>query len=302
MNKRIVLFLLASFLVACNDGDIIITSFEFDEVDLQLCNGSGENEYVFYKIGKEVNEAIAFTFQNEQFSDTIPTGTPISINLATEAGDLVYRKFSGEVPATYFCGSVPPNNITITEELFSLSGNATIVTEIVTEDDDDGIPAAEEDINNDGNLENDDTDNDGIPNYKDADDDDDNILTVIELPNNIPDNDDPRDSDEDGIPDYLDNDDDNDGVLTRNEDTNGEDGPREDDDNNDNIPNYLQADQVTAYPNPINNFNTIETTYRTSVSITNLELSSDSQTLDSDTYVLGFRDITIDKINKKDEK
>ena len=44
MNKHIVLFLLASFLVACNDGDIIITSFEFDEVDLQLCTGSGENE------------------------------------------------------------------------------------------------------------------------------------------------------------------------------------------------------------------------------------------------------------------
>ncbi|WP_378187464.1 hypothetical protein ACE939_03875 [Aquimarina sp. W85] len=302
MNKLIALLLISSFLCACDDGDIIITSFEFDDVELQLCEGSGKNEFVFFKLGVAVNEAIALTFKSDEFSNIVPTVIPIKINLATNEGALTYRKFSSEVPTDYFCSIVPPTNVTITEELFSLAGNATIVTDIILEDDDDGVPAEDEDINNDGNLENDDTDKDGIPNYKDADDDDDNIPTIIELPNNIPDNDDPRDSDEDGIPDYLDNDDDNDGILTRNEDTNGEDGPRADDDNNDNIPNYLQVDQITEYPTAINNFNTIKTTYRTSVSITELALSSESQTLDSDTYVLGFKDTTIDKINEKDEK
>lgn len=50
------------------------------------------------------------------------------------------------------------------------------------------------------------------------------------------------DTDEDGIPDYLDKDDDNDGILTKNEDANGDGDPRNDDSDGDGIPDYLDAD------------------------------------------------------------
>lgn len=67
-----------------------------------------------------------------------------------------------------------------------------------------------EDLNEDGDLENDDTDGDGIP-------------------------------------DYLDNDDDNDGIFTQNENYDGDFDPRNDDTDEDGIPNYLDADDVTFH-------------------------------------------------------
>ncbi|WP_291870112.1 hypothetical protein [Maribacter sp.] len=71
----------------------------------------------------------------------------------------------------------------------------------------DGISSIEEDINKDGNLLNDDTDEDNIPNYLDTDDDGDGTLTREEIEDDngnmivmppYP------DTDNDGIPDYLD--------------------------------------------------------------------------------------------------
>ena len=61
--------------------------------------------------------------------------------------------------------------------------------------DSDGILTGNEDVNGDGDVENDDTDADGTPNYLDADDDGDGIPTIDEGTG---------DSDGDGVPDYLD--------------------------------------------------------------------------------------------------
>lgn len=68
--------------------------------------------------------------------------------------------------------------------------------------DDDGVSDSDEDLNNNGNLDDDDTDSDGIPNYLDDDDDDDGILTINEDYNL---NGDPTDDDTDssGVADYL---------------------------------------------------------------------------------------------------
>ncbi|MEZ4970157.1 MAG: hypothetical protein R2814_10995 [Flavobacteriaceae bacterium] len=58
----------------------------------------------------------------------------------------------------------------------------------------DGVSTILEDLDGDGDLFNDDTDGDGIPNYLDADDDGDGVLTKDEL----------GDADNNGVPDYLD--------------------------------------------------------------------------------------------------
>lgn len=131
--------------------------------------------------------------------------------------------------------------------------------------DNDTVPTADEDLNADGNLANDDTDFDGIPNYLDNDDDGDLILTNLEYVfargetqaiQSI------LDTDNDGIPNYLDNDDDGDGVLTFLEDYNGNGNPLDDDLNNDGTPDFLDPlvtlstttfetlDGISIYPNP----------------------------------------------------
>ena len=68
--------------------------------------------------------------------------------------------------------------------------------------DEDGVSDSDEDLNSNGNLADDDTDSDGIPNYMDNDDDNDGVLTINEDYNL---NGDPTDDDTDnsGIADYL---------------------------------------------------------------------------------------------------
>ena len=133
------------------------------------------------------------------------------------------------------------------------------------DEDNDGVPNSFEDLNMDGNLDNDDTDGDSIPNYLDPDDDGDGVPTADEsgdtdgdsIPNYLDPDDDgdsvltiyedptlPRDTDGDSIPDYLDNDDDGDGIETSDEnpDPNGDGNPNDAVDTDMNgIPDYLQA-------------------------------------------------------------
>jgi len=73
----------------------------------------------------------------------------------------------------------------------------------VSDDDNDGVISILEDVDGDGDVKNDDTDEDLIPNYLDIDDDGDGILTKDEDANDDGDlsND---DDDSDGIPNYLD--------------------------------------------------------------------------------------------------
>jgi len=70
------------------------------------------------------------------------------------------------------------------------------------------------------------------------------------------------DTDGDGIPNYLDNDDDGDGILTADEDYNNNGDPTDDDTNNNGIPDYLEAEVALAvndferahfsiFPNPV---------------------------------------------------
>ena len=76
--------------------------------------------------------------------------------------------------------------------------------------DNDGVFDVYEDINGDNNLDNDDTDQDGTPNY-------------------------------------LDEDDDGDGVNTADEDYDGDNDPTNDDTDGDGIPNYLDANDINIY-------------------------------------------------------
>lgn len=71
--------------------------------------------------------------------------------------------------------------------------------------DQDGIFSHFEDLNDNGEVGDDDTDGDLLPNFFDADDDGDGVLTIYE---DLDDDGDPRndDSDGDGIPNYLDSD------------------------------------------------------------------------------------------------
>jgi hypothetical protein len=136
----------------------------------------------------------------------------------------------------------------------------------------DSVATADEDLNADTNLANDDTDLDGIPNFIDNDDDGDLILTSVEYVFNRSANAALAllDTDNDGIANYLDNDDDGDNVLTIDEDYNNNNNPADDDTNANSIPDYLEnavalgvnifdvKKNVTIFPNPVSTVLNIE--------------------------------------------
>jgi len=241
MKKFLFTIIAISFLASCDDGDIIVTSFDFEEQTLERCVNF-DSQFVFFKINPNNNESIALTFTTNE--DIFGAGDGQmevrEYQMQLDGNDnLIYRRFNNNITSDYFCNPIPPATPIVVEEFTSPDGTITVFTE-GTFADSDGIPSEIEDPT--GLI---DTDEDGIQNILDFDDDGDNVPTAQE---GVVLNDDgtinetlTRDTDLDGIFDYLDNDDDNDGILTINEDSNMDLDPSNDnsDPNNETLDDYL---------------------------------------------------------------
>jgi gliding motility-associated-like protein len=169
----------------------------------------------------------------------LPPGT--SINAAT--GEITVENASLMQPGIYTLG------ISTTDNGGGISIH-TITVEILAstlDSDGDGVLDIDEDVNMDSDPANDDTDQDGQPNYLDADDDGDGVPTATEDINN---NSDPKDDDTDGdgTPNYLDQDDDGDGMPSAEEDANGNGDLTDDDCDKDGLPDYLDANLCDIVP------------------------------------------------------
>lgn len=214
------LFLLFIF-TSCDDGDIVVTTFEFEDEEFNMC--SNERTKLLYHINNnQVFETLSIQISGTQFSNQdrvlITREQPVSVTLSGE-NVIIYRTYDGAIPNNYFCQSVPPATPRVLQEYRSVGGSLVITTNIiynsrngVADHDGDGIPSLEE-----GMADQRDTDGDGIPDYLDIDDDGDNVRTSVEIANvgDSPVANGYKDTDGDGIPNYLDPDDDGDDVPTR---------------------------------------------------------------------------------------
>jgi len=293
MKYRFFLIALSLFLISCDDGDIIVTDFSFDEISLELCETTDSNGYIYFKINNTTLEAISLNFTESSFSEATEGAFDLTLSSTNK---VVYRKFNTEIDNTYYCGVIPPSNVSVVEEYVSTGGSASVVTAITDEDDGDGIDAIREDLNGNGDLEDDDTDGDGIPNYKDQDDDNDNILTVDEISNDnstITFLNTDNDTDADGNPIYnhLDNDDDGDGVLTKFEDLDGNSDPTNDRMDSTTLAYYLDPTAATEVDetkkaNIVARGNSVQTEYTTTILFTNLVLEGLDQTVVNENLTL----------------
>ncbi|MFT5864190.1 MAG: hypothetical protein ACI828_002864 [Flavobacteriales bacterium] len=265
--KKILVILTALLIWSCDDGDIIVTSFDFDEQTLQTCT---DFDFVYFKINPDNNETLAL-----QFSTTLPFQTEEGsreISLSS-SNQITYRRFNRDITASYFCNAIPPTQPTVVEEFTSNVGDITLVT-VGTLDDEDGIPAELE-----AGM---DTDGDGIENDLDFDDDGDNVPTRFEgvvITDGIIDVLLTRDTDGDGTFDYLDTDDDGDGTLTIDEDPNMDLDPMNDnsDPDDDTTDDYLNPDIDTSYD--IEAFREHETVFddiEITITMTNLDFRNEN--------------------------
>lgn len=270
-----VIFSLALLLISCNDGDVISVELDFDKT-LNLCGDENSSNYVIYDIKTDPFESLILLFPTSSTNNLIfnPATTPHtgSFNVNGSSIRFNYRTYDGD-PVGLICEEIPDSNVNIIEDYEAMSGTVSYTSTFV-DDDNDGIPSALEDINGNGNLEDDDTDGDGIPNYKDDDDDGDNVKTKDENPDPNSDGnlDDAQDTDGDGIPDYLDVDDDGDGVITRYEDGNLNGNLFDDFLPGAIIPRYLDNTATDTFVNDTINLNSFKRTVTTSFIITNTDL------------------------------
>lgn len=297
--KNVYWFLFAVLLlISCDDGDLIVTDFDFENQQLQWC-GNDDSQVLYNINNDQVHEAIAFRFTY----NTVEPGF-----FATEEGQIriplnaenqvIYRVFDGQVENDYFCNSIPPVSPQVTEEYRSTSGGEVIITSTLknaTDHDGDGVLSEAE-----GMASERDTDEDGIPDYLDIDDDGDNILTRTEndveaanTVNGLP------DSDNDGTPDYLDADDDGDGTITRYEDWNRNNNPA-DDQNDEGLAHYLNPEITDSFQVDTFRENLISRGFRYLVTIENLSLvnqGGDGEQIRLENYELGFIDSPAQQYN-----
>lgn len=224
MKKIVSILTVLLFLFSCDDGDIIVTTFDFGDVNLQSCQTN--NGVVFFSINDGALESIALDLTITEEDFLIEGTKDYQIGSVNNVVD--YRIFNGAVTSSYFCNSIPPTTPSVSINYTSTSGIAKL-TNTVLLDDNDGLS---DEIEGDDT----DTDEDGIPDFYDFDDDGDNVPTGVEIGADV---ENPRDTDGDGTPDYLDIDDDGDGVLTINEDLNMDLDPTNDISDNTVGPDYL---------------------------------------------------------------
>lgn len=280
------LFCSSLLLFACNDGDVINIELDFDK-SLALCGDEDSDSYVVYDIKTDPFESLTLLFPTSTSNNLIfePTTTPYegSFNINQSSVRFNYRTYDGE-PSGLICEEIPDSDVNITNDYEASSGTVTYLSSF-EDDDNDGVPTALEDLNGNDDLEDDDTDGDGIPNYRDSDDDGDNVDTIDENPDPNGDEslDDAQNTDGDALPDYLDEDDDGDGIITRYEDENLDGNPK-----NDLLPDalvarYLDETAVDTFVYDVFNTNTFTRTVTAIFTI----LNTDLEILNADLIELG---------------
>lgn len=138
MKKVFFLFFLSFTLFACDDGDLIVTDFDFSsDSSLQFCdNGSGT---VLFVINSDPDEAIAITLPDEDFDGTFEEDEEqrvIKVPI-TEANPVVYRSFTDRVNKEYYCSGIPSTEPEITNEYRSKNGgNLYLITTVIKKETD----------------------------------------------------------------------------------------------------------------------------------------------------------------------
>lgn len=125
-NYIIVVLLFLSF--SCSDGDLQIETLDFDSVSIQSCNTATISTEIFFKISSD--EALIIDLQTGLLKNEV-SAEPITSTIPGQS-KLIYRVFTDNITANYFCDSVPPATPTVLEEIEASGG--TIIITTTTED------------------------------------------------------------------------------------------------------------------------------------------------------------------------
>jgi hypothetical protein len=130
MKKMLFLGVLIG-LFSCDDGDLQIERVDFDEVNIQSCPGLDDptETTFFFKI--DGDEALLLDLAGGLIKNE--TSTPGTLQSTVPApSNLIYRLFSDDVSADYFCDALPPLEPTVIKENSATGGDISIETRVDT--------------------------------------------------------------------------------------------------------------------------------------------------------------------------
>ena len=133
--KKIVLFFVLLIGFSCNDGDLDISSFEFED-EVSIC---GTTQYTLYRLSTgEQRESLIVTLTNQQIRKDEDIVVPVSV---TENGDftVTYRLFEDQVTDNYFCAAVPPVEPKVQKDWRGVSGTIVIENQPVYDTEEENI-------------------------------------------------------------------------------------------------------------------------------------------------------------------
>ena len=133
--KKLILFFVLFAGLSCNDGDLDISSFEFED-QVSIC---GTTQYTLYRLSTgEQREALIVTLTNQQIRKDEDIVVPVSV---TENGDytVTYRLFEDQVTSDYFCSAVPPVEPKVQKDWRGVSGTIVIENQPVYDTEEENI-------------------------------------------------------------------------------------------------------------------------------------------------------------------
>ena len=277
----LLLLLTIAVLGACDDGDVAVQSFDFEDQSLAYCDN--DQSILFYVRNSSGTEAVLADL-TVNLANLLSAGV-LNYELAGNTNNVAYRIFNASAGPEYFCSAIPPTNPAVVDELTAISGRAEMLV-VVNKDDLDGL-ASDDELPLDQ-----DTDADGIFDYIDFDDDGDNVPTAFELDVFNADGDNnpltnPLDTDQDGIPNYLDSDDDGDGILTVDEDLNGDLDPTNDFTDPNVGPDYLNAAVALSSPQPLYREHSYQVVSNIDLTLLDLVLTASGREIIKEVLFLG---------------
>ena len=130
MKKVFLLFILLTAL-SCNDGNLDIASFDFEE----KVNTCGDINITMYRLSPNGHkEALIVTLTDKQIKNNDLPVLPVSV---TENGPYTVtdRVFNDEVNSSYFCTVIPPVEPKVLKNWRGVSGTIAIKNNKVFDDD-----------------------------------------------------------------------------------------------------------------------------------------------------------------------
>ena len=129
--KKLFFILIVFLTLSCDDGNIDISGFEFEE-KVNVCQDGPK--YTLYRLSDNGHkEALIVTLTEDQIKNSEDQVLPVKV---TPGGPYLVsdRVFDDEVTSDYFCSIIPPAKPVVVRDYVGLSGNILVENNPVYDD------------------------------------------------------------------------------------------------------------------------------------------------------------------------